>query len=241
MTGHKKSFRPSPGIVAIATAGILLLLPLAGRWVIARRSGIKAQVEIAAPEIQNGAARAAAQPNAWLFPEGEIERTALRVREVSALVIGLTLFAVNEGIGKRPVPTIESLLPRFTVQGLLPPDLQRMPLAGTLSSPWGALYLRYRPEPLAIEVISIGQGPMDGPALLGRLITGTEEAGSTTLFIARDRTHFTLPEAFASDAQLRAMNWNQEPLRERSFTPEERQQLEAWLQEQSTRERSARP
>jgi hypothetical protein len=127
-------------------------------------------------------------------------------------------------------------LPVFYLQGM-----EGLTLAGTLSSPWAAIYLRYRPEPLTIEVISIGQGPLDGPALIGRLITGTEEAASTTLFIARDRTHFTLPEAFASDAQLRAMNWTQEPLRERSFTPEERQQLEAWLQEQSTRERNARP
>lgn len=228
---NRKSPRPSPALIAIATAASLILLFAAFGWISARRNRFTARVEIVDPMIMPAQPKAKLDPAMPLLPDGEVERTALRVREVSALVTGLALFAVNEGLAGRNPATVDVLMRRFIERGLLPPGIAQH-AGGVLSSGNAVLYIRYRPEPLAIEVVSLGRARLDGPAILGRIITGEGEAGESALFLARDLGTVPLPAPFLPGSQIAAMNWSVEPLRERVPAPEEWRQIHAWLQGQ---------
>jgi hypothetical protein len=225
----RKPWRPSPAQITISTAAFIILLMLALGWLSARRRSFTARVEIADPVIESVAAKSRSNPPAQLLPDGEVERTALRVREVSALVIGLTLFAVNEGLARRSIANIEALTGRFVARGLLPPGVERHNANGVLSSGHAVIYVRYRPDPLAVEIVSLGRERLDGPAIIGRIVTGGDENADASLFIARELGDVSLPAPFASSAQIAAMNWSVEPLRERALAPEEWQQINAWL------------
>lgn len=228
----RKHWRPSPAQITISTAAFIILLMLALGWLSARRNRFTARVEIADPVIETAAAKSKSNPATQLLPDGEVERTALRVREVSSLVIGLTLFAVNEGLARRPIGNVEALTGRFVTRGLLPPGVERHDANGVLSSGHAVIYVRYRPDPLAVEIVSLGRERLDGPAIIGRIATGSDESADAALFISRELGNVALPAPFASSARIAAMSWTVEPLRERTLAPEEWEQINAWLRGQ---------
>jgi len=202
-------------------------------WLSARRNRINARVEIADPIVEAAAAQSQPIQAAHGLPDGEVERTAARVREVSALVIGLTLLSVNEAIARRPAPNVVVLLDRFAAKGLLPPDVRKHVAGGVLKSDRAVIYARYRVEPLAVEIVSIGRELKDGPPVIGRIASGSDENAGATLFIARQINGVSLPEPFTPTSQVAAMGWSVEPLRERAFSPQELEQVNAWLRTQS--------
>lgn len=233
MSKAKARWHPSPLLVTGTTASLIILLVLSLNWLAARRHRLTARVEIAAPVVEAANEKAKASSSIERLPDGEVERTALRVREASALVMGMTLFAVNEGLQRRPVSRVESLLEKFIAGKLLPPGIERHETGGVLISNYATLYLRYRPEPLAVEIVSLGHDERDGPAIIARIITGKEEAAGASLLLARQLGNVTLPTPFTPDAEIAALNWSVEPLRERNFTEQELAQLNAWLRTQS--------
>lgn len=213
-----------PHIIVLVTAfgvvGGLLLL----RWVAARRQGVTARVEVAAPQIEAASQKAAASPSPRALPDGEVERTAARVREVSALVMGLTLLAIQEAIAGNTLASSEALTERFVARRLLPPTIRPAAARGVLESETAVLYIRYRVEPLALEVVSLGRAPEDGAPIIGRIVTGRDE--HSALFIARQSKGATLPDPFLPAAQVLALNWSAEPWRERAFAPQEMEQIQ---------------
>jgi hypothetical protein len=213
----------------LLTAMTIIVLVMSLQWLARRQHRLTAQVSIADPLIESQNVKTKDTTVTQTLPDGEVERTALRVREVSALVLGLTLYAVNEGLQQRPVNSVESLLSRFASRGLLPPGLQAHTAQGALESPLATLYVRYRPLPLGVEVVSLSKDSNSGSSLLGRLITNAADEPSAALFLARSRQS-ALPAPFASSAEIVALNWSSEPLRERLFTPQELAQLNTWLQ-----------
>ena len=110
MSRTKSRWHPSPLLVTGTTTCLVILFVLMLNWLAARRNRVTARVEIAAPVVEAANEKTKAGASIQNLPDGEVERTALRVREASALVIGLTLFAVSEGLQRRPVTRVESLL-----------------------------------------------------------------------------------------------------------------------------------
>jgi len=216
------------GATALSVIALLVLL----NWLAVRRQRVNARVEIAAPVVEAAIAKSASSTSLRGLPDGEVEHTAWRVREVSALAMGLCLFAVNEGLQRRVVGNVETLIDRFAARGLLPPGVTRNAARGVLESDRALIYVRYRAEPLAVEVVSIGRERADGPSIIGRIATGSDDDSGSALFIARQLGDVLLPAPFASAAQVVALNWSVEPLRERAFTTQELEQLNDWLREQ---------
>nr|WP_281722485.1 hypothetical protein [Nitrosomonas nitrosa] len=235
MSKAKPRWRPSPLLVTGATASFIILLVVSLNWLAVRRNRLTARVEIAPPIVEAANDKTTATPSAPRLPDGEVERTALRVREASALVVGLTLFAVNEGLQRRPLLRVEALTAQFVTAGLLPPGIAQDNNGGVLASPHANIYVRYRPSPLAVEVVSLGREDRDGPALIARIVTGAEETSGASLLLARQLGNIPIPDPFTPNAQMTALNWSIEPLRERSFTAPELAQLNAWLQAQTAR------
>lgn len=222
-----------PHVIVLATAlgivGGLLLL----RWMAARRQGVTAHVEVAAPQIESVTNKTSASPPPRALPDGEVERTAARVREVSALVMGLTLLAVQEAIAGHPVASGEALTERFVARQLLPPTIRPATARAVLESDTAVLYVRYRVEPLALEVVSLGRMPEDGAPIIGRIVTGRDE--HSALFIARQSKGATLPDPFLPAARVIALNWNAEPWRERAFAPQEMEHMQHTLRTAQTK------
>ncbi len=233
MRATKKRWRPAPFLVVSATTLCVIAFMVCASWLSARRNRINARVEIADPLVETAAAQSQPIPPAPILPDGEVERIAARVREVSALVVGLTLLSVNEAIARRPAPNVVGLLERFAANGLLPPRMRKHAAGGVLESDRAVIYARYRVEPLAIEIVSIGREPKDGPPVIGRIATGGDENAGATLFIAHQINGMSLPEPFTPTSQVAAMGWSVEPFRERVFSPQQLEQVNAWLRTQS--------
>ncbi|MBS1808785.1 MAG: hypothetical protein JST84_11380 [Acidobacteria bacterium] len=210
-------------IVLVTVLGVVGGLLLTN-WIVARWQRVTARVEVAAPQIEAAQTKASASPPPKALPDGEVERTAARVREVSALVMGLTLLVVQEAVAGNPVASSEALTERFISRHLLPPTIRASSARAVLESETAVLYVRYRVEPLALEVVSLGRMPEDGAPIIGRIVTGSDE--HSALFIARQIKGAMLPDPFLPAAQVIALNWSIEPWRERAFAQEEVEQIQ---------------
>ena len=148
--------------------------------------------------------------------EGEVSRTEERIREATALALVASLFAATESLAHRIPASEETLLSGVQKAGLLPPGMQLVNNSRLVSSERGALQVRYRSEPLCIEVVSMGRDRTDGPVLLLRvpsMITGKDEPGDVVLYMATRLDEITIPQPFASEAQIIALGFAPEPLR----------------------------
>jgi len=224
-------WRPSPALVAVTTAIVVIAGTLLIGWLSARRYRVTARVEIAGPvpSLERSISQAPA-PDAFL-PGGEVARLASRTREATGLLMGLAILAVNEQMNNRRLTDVESLINLMAQRNLFPPGVNRAPTQGTLSSDRASIYVRYRPLPLGVEVVSIGNERLDGPALIARLTAGADDDSGALLFVARKIEGVRLPEPFAPLADVAALDWSVEPLRECQFTPQEIDALNIWAQQ----------
>lgn len=143
--------------------------------------------------------------------EGEVSRTAERISEATALAIAASLCAAREQINSNTLQSAGDLLTKLQAQNLLPPGLMLTPHTATLSSNRGNLFLRYRSQPLGIEVVAIGRDTVNGPPIIVR-VPDEATGNSASLFIAT-RLDTAVPAAFAPTAEIIATGWSPEPLR----------------------------
>ena len=148
--------------------------------------------------------------------DGEVSRTEERIREATALATAASLFAASESLNGRTPLSVTALLSGLKAVGLMPPGMQSLNTQGDVSCSHGKLFVRYRPEPLGVEVVSLGKIRLDGPALLVRVpdrgISGTGEEGAG-LYLANRLDEITVPSPFASEAEVIALGFAPEPLR----------------------------
>lgn len=145
--------------------------------------------------------------------EGEVSRTEERIREATALATAASLFGAKESLDKHTPASVTALLAGVYNAGLLPPGMQLVDSSGGVSSSRGQLFVRYRPEPLGIEVVSVGKERIDGPALLVRVPDeGTSEDGAR-LYLATRLDEIRVPAPFAHEAEVIALGFAPEPLR----------------------------
>lgn len=145
--------------------------------------------------------------------EGEVSRTEERIREATALATAASLFAAKESLDKRTPASVTALLSWVNAAGLLPPGMQLLGSSGVVSSARGQLFVRYRLEPLGIEVVSIGKERMDGPALLVRVPDDGMSEDGARLYLATQLDQITVPTPFAHEAKVIALGFAPEPLR----------------------------
>jgi hypothetical protein len=148
--------------------------------------------------------------------EGEVSRTEERIREATALATAASLFAASESLNRRTPTSVTTLLSSLNRVGLMPPGVRLLNTQGDVACSHGKFFVRYRPEPLGVEVVSLGEVRLDGPALLVRVpdrgISGTNEEGAG-LYLASRLDEITVPSPFASEAEVVALGFAPEPLR----------------------------
>ena len=148
--------------------------------------------------------------------EGEVARTEERIREVTALALAASLFAATESLAHRIPANEKALLSGVQKAGLLPPGMQLIDNSVLVSSGRGTLQVRYRPDPLCIEVVSIGRERTDGPALLLRvpsMIARKNDTRNVVLYMATRLDEIIIPQPFTSESQIIVLGFAPEPLR----------------------------
>jgi hypothetical protein len=145
--------------------------------------------------------------------DGEVARTAERTGEAAALALSASIYAASEQIRGRAPQSAKDLLSRLASRSLLPPGLALTQVEGNLVSTYGNVWVRYRPEPLGVEVISIGHKPSDGPALFMRIPDELSEKGEAKLYVSGSLSAVRVPGPFSPAAEVIALGWSPETLR----------------------------
>lgn len=145
--------------------------------------------------------------------DGEVARTADRAGEAQAVAIATSLYAASEQIKGRTPRTTDDLLAGVAAQDLLPPGLTLTQGEGAIASAHSNLFVRYRPVPLAIEVLALSREPRDGPALLVCVPDDSAKDGGASLFMATRIRDVNVPPAFAPASEVISAGWSLEPLR----------------------------
>ena len=151
----------------------------------------------------------------YAVDDGEVSRTEQRIREATALATAVSLFAANETLNRRAPANANVLLLSIKNSGLLPPGLQTNGTDGSVSTPHANLMVRYRSEPLGIEIVSLGKSSMDGPMLVVRVLSNEmkdTERHHSNIYVAMSLEQTKLPSPFASEAEIFALGFEEQQL-----------------------------
>jgi hypothetical protein len=140
------------------------------------------------------------------LPDGEVYRTADRVREASALALASALYAANGQTNRQFIPDADALIAGIRSAGLLPPGITIDARAMLLSNR-SRLLLRFRPDPFATEVLSFPRSREDGPALMIRIPAAGNDAEHGSVFIADRLGDIAPPAAFDSLTNCVRAGW----------------------------------
>jgi hypothetical protein len=196
-------------IVGLAACLIVAHLLIASYF---RIRAIDPRVTVELGEAANIKQASARRPVIATTIDGEVARTAERIGEATALALSASLHTASESIRGRAPRTAVELLAGVAAKNLLPPGVT-FTQSGALVSQYGTLSVRYRPAPLAIEIVSVGHRPEDGPALIVRIPDELSDNGEARLFIAGSLSDVRIPAPFAPSAEVIALGWSPETLR----------------------------
>lgn len=177
-------------------------------------------------------------------------RLSERIREASAVGLGLSMYLVHERISDNRVLTLQQMMSEFSKSDLLPPAAvvlfpDRQTDYGIVKTALGAYFVRYSPAPLKIEILSSGfQGLGDGATFIIRLpdtsaaslrVTAnspkvTSAGAWATLFLAPENENHYIPAPFSPVQTFAAMNWQITPLQQTELSPAKVQELNTFLQ-----------
>lgn len=213
-----RTLRVSPITVVCATALLVVAATLTANYFFGKSTRVidpRVEMETGSfSEIRATRERTARQKSVATVMEGEVSHTVDRLGEAEALALASSLYAATEQIKGRTPKTANDLLNGVAAQNLLPPGLSLTGTDGAVaSSGGGTLYLRYRPKPLAIEVVGLARELKDGPAILVRIPDENAKEGGASLFLATRLSAMSVPQAFAPTAEVIASGWSPEPLR----------------------------
>ncbi len=159
---------------------------------------------------------------------GEVYRTADRLREASALALASALYAANGQANRQFIPDADALIAGIRSAGLLPPGITIDARAMLLSSR-SKLQLRFRPDPFATEVLSFPRSREDGPALMIRIPAAGNDAEHGSVFIADRLGDIDPPAAFDSLTNCVRAGWIDQSFSLVEMTEAQWQQLRSWL------------
>ena len=221
----------SPLLVAIGAAVLVVFVLSFGGYV--RRGGfwspeVEARVFSSGKALDSGGQSSNGQ-RVFAF-QGEVYSEAERLREAAALGVGTMLLCTQRNLDRNPFLSVEALLGAMARDGLLPPDMVLDRSGSSVSSRYAVYYVRYSPDPLGVEIVSIGKGSLSGPPLLVRLPDDDFSQNAMTYYVApKGGGGVTVPMAFATPAQIFATGWQPVTFKAADVSPEEAQKGRQWL------------
>lgn len=221
----------SPLLVAVGAAVLVLFVLSCADYV--SQGGfwspeVEARVFTSRRAVESGAQSANGE-RAFAF-QGEVYSDAERLREAAALGVGSMLIAAQRNLDRTPFSSVEALLKAMARDGLLPPDMVLDQSESSLTSKYAAYDVRYRSDPLGVEIVSVGKGSLSGPPLLVRLPDDEFSQNALTYYVApKAGGDVTVPAAFSSPAQLIAVGWQPATFKSHVVSSEEAAKGRQWL------------
>jgi hypothetical protein len=160
--------------------------------------------------------------------QGEVYEEVEQVRQSAALVMGSTLLAATRSLDRSPFLTVESLQAGLLSESLVPPGLRLDVGGNSFSSQHAVYYVRYRAEPLAVEVLSVAKGRNSGSVVLTRLPDDQFFENALTYYVVT-KGNAGMPVAFTPPAQLLEAGWRPESFKAADVSAAEKEQQRAWL------------
>lgn len=221
----------SPLLVAVGAAVLIVFVLSFAGYV--KHGGfwspeVEARVYTNGREAQTGVESSNGQ-RVFAF-QGEVYSDAERLREAAALGVGSVLLATQRNLDHVPFSSVEALLGAMASDGLLPPDMVLDRSGSSVSSRYAVYYVRYRSDPLGVEIVSIGKGILSGPPLLVRLPDDEFSQNAMTYYVApKAGGGVTVPVAFAAPVQIIATGWQPVTFKATDVSPEEAEKGRQWL------------
>ncbi len=143
---------------------------------------------------------------------GEVFDTSRRLRETGALGFAVCLSILDEARGTRQIPgSINALINAVTSRELLPPGL--MVENGEIRSETSVIYIRYQPEPMQIEFVSVPAQARFGPTLMMRFPLVSADGKNIAYFQSSRVAGVNLPPPFAPASEVIRSGWTLEAWR----------------------------
>src|ERR1043166_5276994 len=215
-----------PIIVVVAAAlCVLVIVPLLiERQKAGRMATVDAYVSIGDGEVSDGLASAASN---YRWPNGEVPRTAERLRDITAVAIAAATCLVEESLYGRTPRDAAGIITRVDQRKLIVSGW-RTDEPGVLRTPNTPIHLRYSPRNLTVELISVPNERIDGPAILIRIPDSENTAVGTRYFESMQLDGIIYPRPFASIADIIASGWQPRLFKQTQIADADRTQLEQW-------------
>src|SRR5215210_6597130 len=214
-------------VVAVAAAAlcVLVIVPLIiERQKAGRMATVDAHVSIGDGEVSDGQASAASN---YRWPNGEVPRTSERLRDVTAVAIAAATCLVEESLHGRMPRDADEIMTRVDQRKLIASEW-RTDQPGVLRTPHATIHLRYSQRNLTVELISVPNERIDGPAILIRIPDSENIAVGTRYFESMQLDGLVYPPPFASIADIIASGWQPRLFKQTQISDSDRAQLEQW-------------
>jgi hypothetical protein len=214
-------------VVAVASTAlcVLVIVPLIiERQKAGRMAAVDAHVAIGDGEASTDQASAG---SGYRWPNGEVPRTAERLRDVTGVTIATATFLVEESLHGRAPRDADEIVAGIGLRRLIPNEW-RTDQTGVLRTPHATIHLRYSPRNLTVELISAPNERVDGPAILIRIPDSENTAVGTRYFESMQLDGIIYPPPFASIADIIASGWQPRLFKQTQIADSDRAQLEQW-------------
>lgn len=213
-SGEKSNFVGSPLFNVLLMVALMASVSAFFRVLEWRRMNAQTQIQINDSENLSDGEKAAnknVRQSADIFG-GEVSETSRRLRETGALGFAVCLSILDEARVKRQIPgSINALVNAVKARDLMPPGLTVE--NGEIHSPTSRIYIRYQPQPMQIEFVSVPREERFGPALLMRFPLTTADGKNIAYFQSSSVSSVNLPAPFASAPEVIRSGWTLEAWR----------------------------
>lgn len=215
-------------LLITAAAALILTVMLANYLAPRNVPSVDPTVSIQRAQNDDSSSSRAANVTPNLPDEGEVYRTAERLREASAVALAAGLYVAGEQVNRRYPQSADSVIAGLRSAGLLPPGIT-VDGRAMLHSHFARVLLRFRSNPLAIETISVPNSREDGPGLMVRIPGSGPDGDRGSVFIADRLGDINPPSPFASITNCVRAGWIDQPINQAETPQEQQQKLRDWL------------
>lgn len=206
-----RKFIGSPLFNVLVMVSLMLSVSAIFRFLEWRRMNAQTQIQfndsegVAADEkAKNKIARKAAD----IFG-GEVVDTSRRLRETGAFGFAVCLSILDEAQKRKQIPgSINGLINAVVSRNLMPPGISIE--NGEIQSNTSKIYLRYQPQPLQLEFISLPKDERFGPALMLRFPLSSTDGKNIAYFQSSSVGNINLPPPFIPASEVIRSGWTQE-------------------------------
>lgn len=210
----KQKFVGSPLFNVLLMVTLMLGTSAVFRLLEWRRMNAQTQIQITDSENSTGDEKTRnknVRQSADIFG-GEVVNTSRRLRETGAFGFAVTLSILDEARERRQIPgSISGLINAVTTRDLLPPGLSIE--NGEVRSVTSVIYIRYQPEPMQLEFVSVPNDARFGPALMLRFPLRSADGKNIAYFQSAKVENINLPQPFAPAHEVIRSGWTLEAWR----------------------------